>query len=61
MLRADENAIATRKANIRRFGAGWLRPPGIGKTLQGLEDERLEREEQEAAAMRCAFQLAIYN
>lgn len=51
-LRADENAIATRKANIRRFGAGWLRPPGIGKTLQGMEDERIEREEQEAAAMR---------
>lgn len=52
VLRADENAVINRKANIRRFGAGWLRPPGIPKTLQGIEDERFEREEQESAAQR---------
>jgi hypothetical protein len=51
-LRAEENAIRLRKSNIRRFGAGWLKPPGISKTLQGLIDEKAEREEQELAAMR---------
>ena len=52
VLRADENAILNRKRNIRRYGAGWLRPPGIPKTLQGMDDERAEREEQERAANR---------
>lgn len=51
-LRADELAIINRKHSIRRFGAGWLRPPGVPKTLQGMDDERLEREEQELAAQR---------
>ncbi|KAL8924543.1 MAG: hypothetical protein Q9208_004018 [Pyrenodesmia sp. 3 TL-2023] len=51
-LRADEIAIINRKHSIRRFGAGWLRPPGVPKTLQGMDDERLEREEQEMAAQR---------
>lgn len=51
-LRADESALQTRKANIRRFGAGWLRPPGVGKTLQGIADERAEREEVESARAR---------
>lgn len=52
ILRADENTVAIRKANIRRFGAGWLRPLGVGKTLQGMADERAEREEQEGVAQR---------
>ncbi|KAL8682368.1 MAG: hypothetical protein Q9186_001558 [Xanthomendoza sp. 1 TL-2023] len=51
-LRHDELQIQTRKSNIRRFGAGWLRPPGLPKTLQGLADERAEREEQELNAQR---------
>ncbi|KAL8767843.1 MAG: hypothetical protein Q9209_005735 [Squamulea sp. 1 TL-2023] len=51
-LRHDELLIHNRKANIRRFGAGWLRPPGIPKTLQGMADERAEREEQELVAQR---------
>ncbi|KAL6720299.1 hypothetical protein ACLMJK_002220 [Lecanora helva] len=51
-LRADELALQMRKANIRRFGAGWLRPPGVGKTLQGIADERAEREELESARTR---------
>ena len=52
VLTADENAILNRKKNIRRFGAGWLRPLGVPKTLQGMDDERAEREEQERAANR---------
>lgn len=56
-LRADELAVHNRKANIRRFGAGWLRPPGVPKTLQGFADERAEREEQELTAGREAAML----
>ena len=52
ILRADENLIAQRKQNIRRFGAGWLRPPGVAKTLQGMDDEKAEREEVESARAR---------
>ncbi|MCJ1474999.1 hypothetical protein MMC13_003659 [Lambiella insularis] len=52
ILRADEAAIELRKANIRRFGAGWLKPPGVAKTLQGMIDEKAEREEQEANGLR---------
>ena len=52
ILRADENMVSIRKANIRGFGAGWLRPLGVGKTLQGMADERAEREEQEGVAAR---------
>ncbi|KAL8847641.1 MAG: hypothetical protein Q9221_007329 [Calogaya cf. arnoldii] len=51
-LRHDELLIHNRKANIRRFGAGWLRPPGIPKTRQGMDEERAEREEQELVAQR---------
>ena len=52
ILRADENIVAIRKQNIRRFGAGWLRPLGVGKTLQGMADENAEKEEQELVAQR---------
>ena len=51
-LRADEHLIAVRKANIASFGATWLKPPGVPRTLQGMLDERVEREEQEAAMQR---------
>ncbi|EMD59298.1 hypothetical protein GGP41_009170 [Bipolaris sorokiniana] len=51
-LTADENTIAHRKLNVRRFGAGWLRPPGVSKTLQALKDEELEKEEQEMMQRR---------
>lgn len=60
-IHADELTIQHRKTHIRRYGAHWLRPIGVGKTLQGLEDERAEREEGElvraremAAAMEAA-------
>lgn len=51
-LNADENVIYQRKQNVRRFGAGWIRPPGVAKTYQAIMDEALEREEQEALARR---------
>ncbi|CAE7196322.1 hypothetical protein PTNB73_08247 [Pyrenophora teres f. teres] len=51
-LTADENTIAQRKINVCRFGAGWLRPPGVTKTLQQIRDEELEKEEQEMMQRR---------
>lgn len=47
LLAADEAAIAQRKAAIRNFGAYWIRPPGVPKTLQAMTEEELERREQE--------------
>lgn len=44
-LAADEAAMAARKLNIRRFGATWLRPAGIPKTLQAMHDEEIEKAE----------------
>jgi hypothetical protein len=37
---------------VRRFGAGWIRPPGVAKTLQANDDERIEKEEQEMLQRR---------
>lgn len=51
-LTQDENTIEQRKLNVRRFGAGWIRPPGIAKTLQAIKDEELEKEEQELMQRR---------
>lgn len=51
-LAADENTTYQRKQNIRRFGAGWIRPPGVVKTFQTQMDEEAERVEQEALARR---------
>jgi hypothetical protein len=47
-LEADEQLVALRKLNIQRFGATWIRPPGMAKTYQGELDEKAEREEAEA-------------
>lgn len=44
-LAHDENTILHRRQNIARFGAGWIRPPGVAKTLQASMDEAAEREE----------------
>ena len=46
MLAVDEAAIAQRKAAVRNFGASWIRPPGISKTLQAMTEEEAERAEQ---------------
>ncbi|KAH7118002.1 hypothetical protein B0J11DRAFT_583377 [Dendryphion nanum] len=51
-LVADENNIYQRKQNVRRFGAGWIKPPGVAKTYQAKMDEDAEREEQEQLARR---------
>lgn len=40
-----------RKLHIQRFGATWIRPPGLNKTLQGELDERAERAEAERLAL----------
>ena len=37
-----------RKLGIQRFGATWIKPSGMLKTLQGELDEKAEREEAEA-------------
>lgn len=46
LVAVDEAAIAQRKAAIRNFGAYWIRPPGISKTLQTMTEEEAERLEQ---------------
>lgn len=51
-LVADEAEIRKRKANVARFGATWIRPPGVSKTYQALVDEAAERAEQDALAAR---------
>ncbi|KAF3911943.1 hypothetical protein AA313_de0200957 [Arthrobotrys entomopaga] len=45
-LAIDEDAVRKRRLHIARFGATWIKPPGMMKTLQGLIDEELERAEQ---------------
>ncbi|KAJ6262201.1 hypothetical protein Dda_3006 [Drechslerella dactyloides] len=45
-LAIDEDAVEKRKLHIARFGATWIKPPGMMKTLQGVIDEELERAEQ---------------
>ncbi|KAK1063875.1 hypothetical protein LTR33_012198 [Friedmanniomyces endolithicus] len=47
---ADEAAIAARKAAIRNFGAYWIRPHGVLKTLQATHEEEAERLEAEEQA-----------
>ncbi|OSS47824.1 hypothetical protein B5807_06552 [Epicoccum nigrum] len=51
-LAEDENNLEKRKLNVQRFGAGWIRPPGIAKTLQAITDEEHEKHEQEVMARR---------
>ncbi|TPX10996.1 uncharacterized protein E0L32_008033 [Thyridium curvatum] len=50
-LRYDEAQQARRKLNVANFGAAWLRPPGVAKTLYQMREERREQEEH-AEAMR---------
>ncbi|RPA82893.1 hypothetical protein BJ508DRAFT_413818 [Ascobolus immersus RN42] len=47
-LERMEREIEERKLQIQRFGATWIRPPGVGKTWQVMLDEAAEREEEEA-------------
>jgi Apc15p protein len=53
----DEVAIEHRKNNVRRFGAHWIRPPGVVKTLQAkLEEEQERREAAEQMRREAAMQ-----
>ncbi|KUL85840.1 hypothetical protein ZTR_07341 [Talaromyces verruculosus] len=50
MLQLEERALRLRKENIASFGAAWIKPAGIPKTMQGMREEEAEREEGLAAA-----------
>ncbi|KAF2859197.1 hypothetical protein K470DRAFT_200922, partial [Piedraia hortae CBS 480.64] len=49
-LAAEEDAVEQRKVAIQTFGAAWIRPPGISKTLQAMNEEEAERLEAEELA-----------
>ncbi|KAI1325606.1 Apc15p protein-domain-containing protein [Xylariaceae sp. FL0255] len=51
-LRADEANIERRRANVTNFGAAWLKPPGLPKTLHQLREERREAEEHQETLRR---------
>ena len=59
LLAADEAAMAQRKAAIRSFGAYWIRPPGVPKTLQAMTEEEQERREQKEIKRRQRAMLDI--
>ena len=44
-LMMDEESIRLRKKTIQLFGATWIRPPGLTRTLQQELDERAEHDE----------------
>lgn len=46
LLEQDEASIMRRRSNIANFGATWIRPPGVPKTLQAMHEEEIERQEQ---------------
>ena len=52
MLQLEERALRLRKENIASFGAAWIKPAGISKTMQGMREEEAEREEGLAAAQQ---------
>jgi hypothetical protein len=51
-LRADEQYFERRRHNVSSFGSTWLKPPGIGKSLFQLREERRETEEHAEALRR---------
>lgn len=51
-LAADEQYAIRRRLNIQNFGSGWLRPPGVPKTLYQMREERREQEEHQEAMRR---------
>jgi hypothetical protein len=54
-LRADEQQMDRRRMNIQNFGSGWLKPPGVSKTLHQLREEKREQEEHQEALRREAL------
>lgn len=45
-LAVAEASVQHHKSQIRNWGSSWIRPPGVTKTLQAMNEEALEREEQ---------------
>lgn len=41
-----------RRLNVQNYGSGWLRPPGVPKTLHQLREEKREQEEHQEAMRR---------
>jgi hypothetical protein len=58
-LRADEAYQDRRRYNIAGFGAAWLKPPGVAKTLFQLREERREAEEHAEALRREALAMQL--
>ena len=48
-LLLEERALRSRKQNIASFGYTWLKPAGYPKTMLGVREEEVEREEGLAA------------
>ncbi len=44
-----------RKQNIQNYGSGWIKPPGIPKSLYQLREEKREMEEHQEALRREAL------
>ncbi|KAK1772558.1 Apc15p protein-domain-containing protein [Phialemonium atrogriseum] len=51
-LRADEAYMERRRLNVSNFGATWLKPPGVVKSLFQMREERREQEEHAEALRR---------
>ncbi len=45
-----------RKLNVQNYGVGWIRPPGINKTIHMIREEEREAKEHEEAMRREALQ-----
>ena len=53
-LNTAEAAITARKAAIRNFGAGWIRPPGVCLTLEAMRDREMSWLERKQVQRRHA-------
>ena len=51
-LATEEQHMHRRLVHVQNFGSGWLRPPGLPKTLHQMREERREQEEHQEALRR---------
>ncbi|KAM5365200.1 hypothetical protein ACJZ2D_011123 [Fusarium nematophilum] len=51
-LASDEQYMQRRRLNIQNYGSGWLKPPGVPKTLLQMREEKREQEEHQEAVRR---------
>ncbi|KAJ4261469.1 hypothetical protein NW762_006894 [Fusarium torreyae] len=51
-LAADEQYMQRRRLNVQNYGSGWLKPPGVPKTLHQMREEKREQEEHQEAMRR---------